>query len=358
MPVAQVALYRVKAKFWKTLVWLTLGGVLFISIVFSFFSLPSIPTGLSNRIPATVWTYQDVVEAELKTYKLEDYTSLILALITVESGGVGGDIMQASESQGLPPNTITDPLYSIEVGIAYFASLIEEMAEKEVDIATVLQSYNFGTAYINHVAENGGSHTIPLAEAYSRDVVAPSLGNNNGATYAYPHPIAKERGEYLYQDGGNFYYADLVLSFLTSATEAGAFAYPVDDLVITSAYGTRIDPVTGDLDSHNGIDFAPRKGGMPPIYATKEGIVTEARFDFSYGNYVRIDHGGGVETLYAHLSELGVSVGDKVATGDPLGIMGTTGKSTGVHLHFEVWLEGVRVDPTPYLNQTEGATEL
>lgn len=355
---AQVALYRVKTKFWKALIWLAMGVVLFISIVFSFFSLPSIPIGLSNKIPATVWTYQDVVESELEAYNLESYTDLILALITVESGGVGVDIMQASESQGLPPNTISDPLYSIEVGVAYFASLIQEMTEKEVDIATVLQSYNFGSAYITHVAENGGTHTLPLAEAYSRDVVAPSLGNKNGATYAYPHPLAKEHGAYLYQDGGNFYYADLVLSFLTSAEEAGAFAYPVTDLVMTSAYGMRIDPVTGGISPHNGIDFAPRNGGTPPIYATKAGIVMEARYDFSYGYYVRLDHGGGVETLYAHLSELGVSVGDSVETGDPIGIMGTTGKSTGVHLHFEVWLEGVRVDPTPYLNQTEGMVDL
>ena len=355
---AHVALYRVKATFWKALIWLTLGIVLFISIVFSFFSLPSIPSGLSNKIPATVWTYQDVVEAELQAYNLESYTELVLALITVESGGVGGDIMQASESQGLPPNTIADPLYSIEVGVSYFASLMQEMTEKNVDIETVLQSYNFGTAYITHVAENGGTHTLSLAKAYSRDVVAPSLGNTNGATYAYPHPLAKEHGSYLYQDGGNFYYADLVMSFLTAAEEAGAFAYPVADLVMTSAYGMRIDPVTGGLSPHNGVDFAPRNGGTPPIYAVQSGTVIEARYDFSYGYYVRLDHGSGVETLYAHLSELGVSVGDTVTTGDPIGVMGTTGKSTGVHLHFEVWLEGVRVDPTPYLNQSEGMVNL
>ena len=73
---------------------------------------------------------------------------------------------------------------------------------------------------------------------------------------------------------------------------------------------------------------------------------------------MRLNHGGGGETLYAHLSELGVSVGETVTTGDPIGVMGTTGKSTGVHLHFEVWLEGVRVDPTPYLNQSEGMVNL
>lgn len=355
---AQLAVYRVKAKFWKTTIWLVLGMLLFISIVFSFFSLPSVPSGLSNRIPATVWTYQEVIEAELKAYELEAYTDLILALITVESGGIGGDIMQASESLGLPPNTIADPLYSIEVGVAYFASLINEMNEKEVDIQTVLQSYNFGASYMDHVAENGGEHTLPLAEAYSRNVVAPSLGNVSGETYPYPHPLAKDRGEYLYRNGGNFYYADLVLSFLTSAVDAGMVAYPVADLVITSAYGMRIDPVTGEIRHHNGIDFAPRNGGTPPIYAAKAGTIVEARFDFSYGNYVKIDHGEGVQTLYAHLSRLDVSVGDRVETGDILGQMGTTGKSTGVHLHFEIWLDGDRVDPTPYLNQEGGVESL
>ena len=87
-------------------------------------------------------------------------------------------------------------------------------------------------------------------------------------------------------------------------------------------------------------------------------IGDEAQFDLSYGNYVKIDHGEGVQTLYAHMSRLDVSIGDRVETGDILGQMGTTGKSTGVHLHFEIWLNGGRVDPTPYLNQEGGVESL
>lgn len=114
---------------------------------------------------------------------------------------------------------------------------------------------------------------------------------------------------------------------------------------VTSPYGYRIHPITGRHTHHNGIDF----GGGGGIVAAQSGTVTVNSYDSGWGNYVKIDHGNGLQTLYAHLSSANVSVGQTVSAGQQIGIMGTTGMSTGVHLHFEVYRNGATVNPAPYL---------
>lgn len=114
---------------------------------------------------------------------------------------------------------------------------------------------------------------------------------------------------------------------------------------VTSPYGYRIHPITGRHTHHNGIDF----GGGGAIVAAQSGTVTVNSYDSGWGNYVKIDHGNGLQTLYAHLSSANVSVGQSVSAGQQIGIMGTTGMSTGVHLHFEVYRNGATVNPAPYL---------
>ena len=98
---------------------------------------------------------------------------------------------------------------------------------------------------------------------------------------------------------------------------------------------------------HAGIDIA----GSGSISAAQSGTVVAAEFHSGWGNYVKIDHGNGLETLYAHMERgsIPVSVGDTVSQGQTIGTMGQTGSATGVHLHFEVYVNGVQVDPAPYL---------
>lgn len=116
---------------------------------------------------------------------------------------------------------------------------------------------------------------------------------------------------------------------------------------VTSEFGYRNHPIQGIVKLHGGIDI----GGGGPILAAKAGRVITAQYSSSWGNYVRIDHGNGIITLYAHmLSNLKVSVGQKVSQGQQLGVMGSTGRSTGTHLHFEVHENGRRVNPRKYVN--------
>lgn len=116
--------------------------------------------------------------------------------------------------------------------------------------------------------------------------------------------------------------------------------------IISSPFGPRLDPITGVPSFHKGLDIA----GSGPIIAAQSGTVTTVSYNSIYGYYVDIVHPDGMMTRYAHLqSNLQVTTGQQVSQGQVLGTMGTTGYSTGVHLHFEVWVNGSYVDPALYL---------
>ena len=117
---------------------------------------------------------------------------------------------------------------------------------------------------------------------------------------------------------------------------------------VTSEFGYRSDPFTGQTRGHTGIDIAVPTG--TPVRAALPGVVTTAAYNAGgYGYYVMVDHGNGMVTLYAHNSKLLVQAGDAVEAGDILSLSGSTGRSTGPHLHFEVRINGQRVNPRSYL---------
>lgn len=120
-------------------------------------------------------------------------------------------------------------------------------------------------------------------------------------------------------------------------------------LSISSPFGWRSDPIKGIRRRHSGIDLPGRSGTR--IYATGAGVVSFAGWMSGYGNLVQIDHPGGVRTRYGHLSRILVGGGVPVAQGDLIGQMGSTGKSTGSHLHYEVRADGVPVNPLAYIGQ-------
>ncbi|MEL7445437.1 MAG: M23 family metallopeptidase [Pseudomonadota bacterium] len=126
---------------------------------------------------------------------------------------------------------------------------------------------------------------------------------------------------------------------------------PLSGARMSSGYGMRNHPVLRKRRKHNGIDLAAPTG--TPVYATADGIVGRADWFSSYGLYIRIDHGADLETRYAHLSKLAVAAGERVEKGDLIGHVGSTGRSTGPHLHYEVRVDGVAVNPIPYMVESE-----
>lgn len=122
---------------------------------------------------------------------------------------------------------------------------------------------------------------------------------------------------------------------------------PVEVGYSSSSFGWRADPFTGETAFHEGLDFTANIG--TPIYAAAGGIVTTVEQTPDYGKIVKIDHGSGIETRYAHTSVILVKVGDIVKQGQLIAKVGNTGRSTGPHLHFEVRLNGAALDPRKYL---------
>ncbi len=131
------------------------------------------------------------------------------------------------------------------------------------------------------------------------------------------------------------------------AVSVGLLAMPLENTVMGSPFGPRVHPIFGDARLHAGIDMSGNAGD--PILASAEGIVVLAEPTSGYGNVVVVDHGNTIATLYAHMTADAVNVGQRVAEGELLGFVGSTGFSTGPHLHFEVRLAGTPVDPMLYL---------
>ncbi|QEA17520.1 M23 family metallopeptidase [Novosphingobium ginsenosidimutans] len=122
---------------------------------------------------------------------------------------------------------------------------------------------------------------------------------------------------------------------------------PLEGAALTSGFGMRTHPVLGGRRGHKGIDLSSPIG--TPIYATADAVVTRADWFSSYGLFISLDHGAQLETRYGHLSRLNVAEGQVVKKGDLIGYVGSTGRSTGPHLHYEVRIAGTAVNPVPYM---------
>lgn len=138
-----------------------------------------------HRDVKQVMTYQNLVREVLDEQDTAANEELVLAMIYTETKGRNNDLMQSSESATGEINSITDNKESVRQGIQTLSDNLELASEKKVDVWTAVQAYNFGQAYIDYVAQNGGENTLELAKKYSKEVVAPSLGNVTGKTYSY-----------------------------------------------------------------------------------------------------------------------------------------------------------------------------
>jgi len=131
---------------------------------------------------------------------------------------------------------------------------------------------------------------------------------------------------------------------------------PAPGSPLSSPFGVRTDPFLGHQAMHTGLDFKAATG--TDVRAAADGKVVDAGRNGGYGNMVEIDHGNGITTRYAHLSRITVKDGDKIARGDKLGEVGSTGRSTGPHLHYEVRRHGNAVDPRNFLRAGRKLSEL
>jgi murein DD-endopeptidase MepM/ murein hydrolase activator NlpD len=172
----------------------------------------------------------------------------------------------------------------------------------------------------------GGIGVLLLARKAEARVVMPSNEDNPGSPYNPGSPDTSDPA--------------------TRWAAGGDFMWPLPvPFTFTSPFGTRVDPITHVAGAfHNGVDLAAPEG--TPIYAPGNGVVLFGGFDNLSGNYLAIQHDNGYETRYAHMAQPAfVSQGEQVGQGQNIGVVGTTGKSTGAHLHFILRIGGQAVDP-------------
>lgn len=200
------------AKHWKKIVLIVLS--FFILILTSVMVLISHSgnTG-TEKINAEVNAWRPAVQKYAETYGIPEYVDVILAIMMVETGGKGLDIMQSSESLGLPPNTITDPLVSIDAGVSHLSSVIKDAQSKGLDFWTPVQSYNYGSGFNNYINTHGKVYSFDLATNFSKNLA-------NGSTVAYNNPIADFNGNFRYKYG-NMYYVMLVQQYMSTGSGIG-----------------------------------------------------------------------------------------------------------------------------------------
>ena len=171
------------------------------------------------------------------------------------------------------------------------------------------------------------------------------------AEWAAAHPVQPSDQENNSDGDNSSDNSDDTPSYEPPPSSSEGFIFPLPSgigVVLTSPYGYRTHPITGNYTMHNGVDLACSSG--TPIYASKSGYVTTATYHYAYGNYVTINHMDGFSTLYGHMTYFVVSEGEFVEQGQVIGYVGSTGYSTGPHLHFTIYYDGSTVNPMNYIS--------
>lgn len=232
--------------------------------------------------------------------------------------------------------------------------LIGEIAQYDNDILEDVAKEKKSIEEIKQQIDEKNENLKAIQASQEKTLIA--LGNAKAIKNSYANSLTKEEQELQeqinqYQNQLNVLDSQiLVLTMpdISSNYIGGEFLWPTPGYTtITSDYGTRLHPILQTYRTHYGIDIGAPSGAN--VVAVNSGVVTTASYLSSYGNSVIIDHGGGISTIYAHGSEILTSVGTTVNKGDVIMKVGSTGLSTGPHLHFGVSVDGSYVNPWPYL---------
>ena len=216
---------------------------------------------------------------------------------------------------------------------AELESLQDELAGEQANVEKLLADKNI---QIDNLTSEISSNADKLKQLIAAAEAAEARRKEAEATAAAQAAQAAAAASSGTSSSGN-----------ASATGTGSLTHPVPGAAITSGFGGRVAPTAGATTGHDGIDYGAGYGAA--VYAADSGTVITAQYNSARGNYIVVNHGNGMQTWYQHLSSMSVTVGQTVARGQVIGNVGTTGISTGPHLHFEVHVGGVPVNPLNYL---------
>ena len=297
------------------------------------------------------------VGASLDDTALETYVTF---LDTSFRNEIENKMGEDDEREGSYPDTNAYALALLATGDWVVDSLTAEIKAEMSRIYDLLNTYKTKDGEIRVDGEDGGMGYIKHIKIYVITRKAPEDILDELGYSGEERKRMEQRLEELYTlqeifpsdgiAGGGGEIIDPDADWIGT----GIFQWPLpENGTITSYFGNRVNPVTGKPDFHTGTDIAMPEG--TPILAAADGTVEIANgtdsWGDSYGYYVKLDHGSGFETLYAHCSSICVTAGQEVSQGEVIGYVGTTGNSTGNHLHFEVRKNGQRVDALDYFTQ-------
>jgi len=221
--------------------------------------------------------------------------------------------------------SITSSFYTAGIDAGLTPRIIMELADIfafDVDFVNSIQEGDSFAVVYERLARDGEL-------VGTRDIVAARFTTNGETFYAYRVVDAEGNTEHYGPDGGS--------------SRRLLLKSPLNFKRVSSNFGNRKHPISGDWRKHKGIDLAADTG--TPVESVGDGVVTRSGWNGGYGNYVEIKHSAGYETAYAHLSKINVKKGERVTQGELIGAVGSTGNSTGPHLHYELHFNGTIVHP-------------
>ncbi|MBY9062597.1 M23 family metallopeptidase [Sphingomonas yunnanensis] len=268
--------------------------------------------------------------AELHAGRIEQRQALLAAALTGE--GESRQLARATlaidpDATRLAADTIK-PFLRVETRQAELAAVAQrELDQRYAATAKTVRKLGISTA---RLAKGGSAMGGPLVEANSAEARADLAAD---------------------QQFRSLFMSWKKLDRLEQGVIAIPSVQPVQKLQFTSNFGIRSDPFRGTAAMHAGVDIPGPSG--TPIYATADGVISHAGRQGGYGNMVEINHGKGIATRYGHLSKILVSDNTRVKRGQLIALMGSTGRSTGPHLHYEVRIDGHAVNPVPFLTTAD-----
>ena len=268
--------------------------------------------------------------AELHASRIEQRQALLAAALTGE--GESRELARATlaidpDATRLAADTIK-PFLRVETRQAELAAVAQrELDQRYAATAKTVRKLGISTA---RLAKRGSAMGGPLVDASSAEARADLAAD---------------------QQFRSLFMSWKKLDRLEQGVIAIPSVQPVQKLQFTSNFGIRSDPFRGTAAMHAGVDIPGPSG--TPIYATADGVISHAGRQGGYGNMVEINHGKGIATRYGHLSKILVSDNTRVKRGQLIALMGSTGRSTGPHLHYEVRIDGHAVNPVPFLTTAD-----
>jgi len=308
-------------------------------------AVPGSPEAQVAKMRAQVAQMQAEVDAAKQTAKVhaarvEQRQALIAAVL---SGKADAAALEAAVAQGTPRTSavadeMLEPLRDVEAAQVSLADKARVAGEARYQ-QTASHFRRLGLAperYVRVVSGGMGGPYEPMDD------------NNDGAA------AGSDSAEAADAQFRALFLTWKKLDALEQTVISIPSMQPVDKLLFTSSFGVRSDPFRGTAAMHAGVDIPGTIG--TPIYATADGVISHAGRQGGYGNLVQINHGRGIETRYGHLSKILVADNSRVRRGQMIGLMGSTGRSTGSHLHYEVRVDGKAVNPIPFLQTGEYLT--